>query len=353
MGNFSIITNQKNWMESTAIEQVRHISEYKGVVSAVGLPDLHAGRSPVGVAVKTEGFIYPYLIGGDIGCGMGLFDTGVALRKFKPEKWTARLNYIRELGDIPADNPYDEDSPIPDLGTIGGGNHFAEFQRIEDVVDTAEAAKVNADNVILLVHSGSRSYGQRIMNQFSREDGYKAENADAAEYLKYHDHAVLWARRNREIVANKLIGWLGFSGEAKIIIDCAHNYIEKAGSCYIHRKGAASALNGLIVIPGSRGTMTYLVKPAVDCEKSLYSLSHGAGRKWARSLCKSRIKNKYDRDKIRRTDLKSSVICHDTNLLYQEAPEAYKNIEDIINVLREHELIDIVAILRPLITYKG
>jgi len=353
MGNFSIITNQKNWMESTAIEQVRHISEYKGVVSAVGLPDLHAGRSPVGIAVKTEGFIYPYLIGGDIGCGMGLFNTGVALRKYKSEKWTARLNYIRELGDIPADNTYAEDCPIPDLGTIGGGNHFAEFQKIETVYDAAASANINSDDVMLLIHSGSRSYGQRLMNQFLNEDGYEADSADAAEYLKYHDHAVLWARRNRLVVANKLINWLGFGGEAESVIDCAHNYIEKTGSRYIHRKGAASALNGLIVIPGSRGTLTYIVKPAADCEKSLCSLSHGAGRKWARSLCKSRIKNKYDRDTIRRTDLKSSVVCHDTDLLYQEAPEAYKNIEDIINALREHELIEIVAALRPLITYKG
>ena len=326
MGKFNIITNQKNWMESTAIEQLKHISDYKGVINAVGLPDLHGGRSPVGIAVKTEGFIYPYLIGGDIGCGMGLFDTGIALRKFKQEKWTARLNYIRELGDIPAGNPYDEDSPITDLGTIGGGNHFAEFQKIETVYDAARAAKLENNTVMLLVHSGSRAYGQRIMNQFANEDGYDADSAEAAEYLKYHDHAVLWAQRNRIVVANKLIGWLGFGGEAKTIIDCAHNYIEKTGNGYIHRKGATSSLNGLIVIPGSRGTLTYIVKPGGDCEKSLYSLSHGAGRKWARSLCKSRVKNKYDRDTIRRTDLKSSVVCHDTDLLYQEAPEAYKDI---------------------------
>jgi len=353
MSKFSIITNQKNWMESTATLQLKRISEYKGVVSAVGLPDLHAGRSPVGIAVITEGFIYPYLIGGDIGCGMGLFDTGVALRKFKPVKWTARLNYIRELGDIPADFQYDGDCPIPDFGTIGGGNHFAEFQKIETAFDAVEAAKVNNGNVMLLVHSGSRAYGQRVMSQFSQEDGYASDSSDAAEYLKYHDNAVLWARRNRAAVANKLIGWLGFGGEAEPIIDCAHNYIEKTDNRYIHRKGATSATNGLIVIPGSRGTLTYIVKPAENCAKSLYSLSHGAGRKWARSLCKSRIKNKYDRDTIRRTDLKSNVVCHDTDLLYQEAPEAYKNIEDIIDVLREHELIDVVATLRPLITYKG
>ena len=353
MSNFSIITNQKNWMESTAIEQLKHISQYRGVVNVVGLPDLHAGISPVGIAVMTEGIVYPYLIGGDIGCGMGLFDTGIALKKFKMEKWQTRLNYIRELGDIQTTNPFDDDSPILDLGTIGGGNHFAEFQKIETIYDTIESVGMNKGNVMLLVHSGSRAYGQQIMKQYAKEDGYEANSIDANEYLKYHDHAVLWAQRNRSVAANKLINWLGFSSEAEKVIDCTHNFIEKTGIRYIHRKGATSALNGLIVIPGSRGSLTYIVKPASNCEKSIYSLSHGAGRKWARSLCKSRIINKYDRDTIRQTVLKSKVVCHDTELLFQEAPEAYKNIDDIINVLREHELIELVAALRPLITYKG
>lgn len=352
--NINIITNQKNWMESAAINQLKHISQYEGVIKAVGLPDLHAGRSPVGIAIITEGYIYPYLVGSDAGCGMGLFDTGIALKKFKMEQWQTRLNYIRELGDIETENPYDEESPILDLGTIGGGNHFAEFQKVETIYNKDEFNKVNTgENIFLLVHSGSRGYGYQIMSQFASEKDYDANSYDAIEYLNYHNHAILWAERNRKIVANKLIDWLGFGSEAETVIDCKHNFIEKIDNQYIHRKGATSSTEGLIVIPGSRGTLTYIVKPIGDTEKSAYSLSHGAGRKWARSLCKSRIKNKYDRDTIRQTALKSKVVCHDTDLLYQEAPEAYKNIGDIINVLLEHELIEIVATLRPLITFKG
>ena len=83
MNQFKIITNQKNWMESTAINQLKHIAGCKGVMEAVGLPDLHAGVSPVGIAVITQDMIYPYLIGGDIGCSMGSFDTGIGLKKFK------------------------------------------------------------------------------------------------------------------------------------------------------------------------------------------------------------------------------------------------------------------------------
>lgn len=355
MDKFNIITNNKNWIENTAIEQLKTVANYKGVISAVGLPDLHAGFTPIGIAIVTEGYIYPSLIGGDIGCGMGLFDTGIDLKKFKMNKWESRLNYIRELKDIETENPFDEESPILDLGTIGSGNHFAEFQKVEKIYNQTEFDTLNIEknDIQVLIHSGSRGYGQQILNQFKRDVGFKSDSEDAIEYMKWHDHALLWAERNRKIVANKLISWLGYRSTATKAIDCTHNYLQKYENTFIHRKGATSAINGNVVIPGSRGTLTYIVKPIGDPEKSAFSLSHGAGRKWARSICKSRIINKYDRDSIRRTDLKSAVVCHDTELLFQEAPEAYKNIERIIDILVENGLIEVVATLRPLITYKG
>lgn len=354
MNKYNIITNSKNWMETTAINQLKQIASYKGVIQATGLPDLHAGKTPVGIAVITESYLYPCLLGGDIGCGMGLFNTGISLKKFKMEKWQSRLNYIRELGDIETSNPYNEESPIHDLGTIGGGNHFAEFQKVETIYDENEWAKLGAENnIFLLIHSGSRAYGQQIMKQFTSETGYEADSKEAKEYLMLHDHALLWAERNRYVVANKLIDWLGYSSKPQKLLDCNHNFIEAKDNLLIHRKGAVSSTAGPVIIPGSRGTLTYVVKPVGDKNLSSYSLSHGAGRKWARSLCKSRIKDKYDRNSIRHTAMKSRVVCHDTELLFQEAPEAYKNITDIINVLLEYGLIEIVAALRPLITYKG
>jgi len=58
-----IITNNKNWIESIAIKQLESVSNYKGVIRAIGLPDLHPGKTPVGIAVITEEYIYPNLIG--------------------------------------------------------------------------------------------------------------------------------------------------------------------------------------------------------------------------------------------------------------------------------------------------
>jgi len=351
----TIITNEKCWMEHTALTQLENVSNLPGVVRAVGLPDLHAGKSPVGIAVETQGILYPHLIGNDIGCGMGLFGVSCTKRKFKQERFVTRLNNIRALEDLPCTNPFPEESPIYDLGTIGSGNHFAEFQIIEEVLDRQafDRLGIDAERLLLLVHSGSRGYGQRILSEFLDFEGLEAGGERANAYLKKHDDALLWAARNRGIVAEKLMNHLGYDSEVNPILDSQHNFLERQGDIFIHRKGAVSASCGPVIVPGSGGSFTYILQPAGDTELSAHSLSHGAGRKWARSLCKSRIRDKYDRDSIRHTRLGSRTVCHDTELLYQEAPEAYKNIEHVIAALLEHGLCTVVATLRPLITYKG
>lgn len=354
-GKTSVIKNEKCWMEHTALTQLENVASLPGVIRAVGLPDLHAGKSPIGIAVETEGVFYPHLIGNDIGCGMGLFATNALLRKYKQERFLTRLNHIRALEDLPTTNPYPEESPIYDLGTIGGGNHFAEFQQVEKVYDQAAFDELHIDQsrLLLLVHSGSRGYGQRILSAHLNFDGLKPDTWEGKDYLLQHDDALLWARRNRQIVAAKLMNHLGYSDDVNCLLDCHHNFLEGRDGVFVHRKGAVSALDGPVIIPGSRGSLTYIVMPAEDTQLSAHSLSHGAGRKWARSLCKSRIKNKYDRDTIRQTKLGSKVVCHDTDLLYQEAPEAYKNVEHVVQALVEHGLCHVIATLRPLITYKG
>ena len=350
-----LITSEKNWIEHTAIMQLKAVSELSGVTKAVGLPDLHAGKLPIGIAVVTEGIIYPHIIGNDIGCGMGLFKTGVELKKFKMDRWVTKLNHIRELGDIETGNPYDAPSPIYDLGTIGSGNHFAEFQVLEKVFDEKEFEKlaIAKTDLLLLIHSGSRGYGQSILSEFNNSNGYASNSIDAREYIEKHNDALLWAERNRRIVADKLIKYLGYSSHVETVIDCEHNFLEQKGNLFLHRKGAVSAEVGAVIIPGSRGSLTYVVTPTDKVAESAYSLSHGAGRKWARSLCKSRIRDKYDRDTIRETKLKSRIVCHDTDLLFEEAPEAYKNIDTVIQSLLEFDLINVVATLKPLLTYKG
>lgn len=353
--NCILISNRNNWIEQAAKDQLLGVSRLPGVVRTVGLPDLHPGKSPVGIAVLSQGRFYPHLIGNDIGCGMSLFDTGVKLKKFRQDKWMTRLNYIRELGDIPVNNPYEEECPFRDLGTIGSGNHFAEFQCVEKVYDEAvtEQLGIRKDRVHLLIHSGSRGYGQEILKRYFEPEGLEEGSMKAVSYLEEHDRALLWSDRNRLVTAKKLLNCLGVDDTLELLLECCHNYLEQTPDGWLHRKGSVSAKKGAVVIPGSRGSLTYLCVPSGDTDISLDSLSHGAGRKWARSICKSRIGSKYDRDSIRSTKLKSRVVCHDTNLLFQEAPEAYKNVEQVIQSLQDYGLIQVAAVFRPLITYKG
>lgn len=350
-----LISNEKIWIEQAAKDQLEGVSRLVGVKKTVGLPDIHPGKSPVGIALLSEGRFYPHLIGNDIGCGMGLFESGVKLKKYRQSKWVSRLNHIKALSDIWIENPYREESPIANLGTIGSGNHFAEFQCVEQILNEEmfSALNIAREQIHLLVHSGSRAYGQSILQRCFDPEGLSEGGEAAAAYLAEHENALLWAERNRKLTAIKLLNYLGAEGDVKTIIDCCHNYLEKREDGWLHRKGAVSAEKGAIVIPGSRGSLTYICVPKENTNISLNSLSHGAGRKWARSICKSRINNKYDRDSIRRTTLKSQVICHDTNLLFQEAPEAYKNVEEVIRVLVAYDLIEVAATMRPLITFKG
>lgn len=353
MEKYTILTNDKLWLEQNAIDQLKMVSCLPQVVRAVGLPDLHAGKFPVGMALLTDNLIYPHLIGGDIGCGMSFFDTNIPLRQYKGEKWQKRLEKLTGLADYQQD--WYPDSPIADLGTIGGGNHFAEFQQIETVINAELLAErgICGDHVFLLVHSGSRHYGQEIISDFAQGNGLKADGQQAAIYLRLHDDALLWASRNRQLAAWKLMRCLGFHKEMTPLIDLPHNFVEKTPAGWLHRKGAVSTKSGLAIIPGSRGSLSYLVCPNEDTEIALDSISHGAGRKWARSMCKGRLKERKSRKELRTSVYGSIVICQNDQQLYQEAPEAYKNVEQVVKILADYGLITVAAALKPLITYKG
>ncbi|EFH2466948.1 rtcB domain protein [Escherichia coli] len=121
---------------------------------------------------------------------------------------------------------------------------------------------------------------------------------------------------------------------------------------WLHRKGATPDDNGLVIIPGSRGDYSWLVKPVAN-EKTLHSLAHGAGRKWGRTECKGRLAAKYTATQLSRTELGSRVICRDKQLIFEEAPQAYKSAESVVQCLVLAGLIIPVARLRPVLTLKN
>lgn len=360
-----LLASPRSWIESKAVDQLCASANLEGVRSAVGFPDLHPGKGgPVGAAFVTDGMLYPHLIGGDIGCGMAFFTTDLLRRKAKLDRWA----------EIPFDleNPWDGDvrDYLPEhelhttafddsLGTIGGGNHFAEVQAVEKVQDASafESLGFDRDSLFLLVHSGSRGLGERLFREHvdaHRANGVAVFSSGGVEYLRGHDFAVRWARANRALIAERFAAGLGAACERAW--DGCHNSITRVDGAmdggWIHRKGAAPAEGPLAVIPGSRGTFTYIVKPIANDESNAWSLAHGAGRKWARSETRQRIRERFNVSELTQTGLGGRVVCEDRELLYEEAPAAYKSIERVVQDLVDAGLVTVVAIMRPILTYK-
>jgi release factor H-coupled RctB family protein len=360
-----LFASAKSWIEGEALRQLFAASKLEGVRLAVGFPDLHPGKGcAVGAAFVTEGLIYPYLIGGDIGCGMALFKTDLVRRDVKLDHW-ARIPFdlehvwTDEIAEVLAKEELESTGFDEVLGTLGGGNHFAELQVVEEVLNAREFKKcgLGKQQLVVLVHSGSRGLGESVLRDYVTEhqaSGSDAESFAAMAYLQGHDLAVRWAKVNRKLLAERFAQALGV--EAEPLWDGCHNSITprelEGETVWVHRKGAVAAEQEAVMIPGSRGSLSYLVKPLGDGECRAWSLAHGAGRKWARSEARLRMRERFGKEQLVLTSLGSRVICGERDLLYEEAPAAYKNVEAVIQDLVDAGLISVIATFRPLLTYK-
>lgn len=270
----NIIASSQNWIEGWAIEQLKKTAELPHMIQAVGMPDLHPGKGhPIGAAFITKTVFYPYLVGNDIGCGMSFWKTGLQRRKIKLERWVNKLDNLDGSweGDTQAWlEPYHLEPSEYDqsLGTIGGGNHFAELQQIESIKNETifTSLGIDQDNLFLLVHSGSRSRGESILRSHISQYAAQGleENTEAAtDYLNQHAQALQWAKANRGLIAHRFLEALGTEGEC--LSDVNHNTVTpitlNGHPHWLHRKGASPTDQGIIMIPGSRGTFSYLAKP--------------------------------------------------------------------------------------------
>lgn len=360
----SIVASDDTWIEGKAIQQLETTARLEGMQHVIGMPDLHPGRGyPVGAAFFSVGRLYPALVGNDIGCGMALWRTDIPAAKPRLDKLEKRLGSI----DGPLDESWSGDIEslgVPHtghehaLGTIGGGNHFAELQQLDEChdVDALLALGLDRQHLLLLVHSGSRGLGEAILREQVDRFGHQgllAGSADCDAYLARHATALRFAHANRELIARRMLA--RWQAEGEPVLDLNHNLVVSANVSgiegWLHRKGAAPADQGVVVIPGSRGDYSYLVQP-VASEKSLWSLAHGAGRKWMRGECRDRLCKRYTAAQLGRTALGSRVICDDRELIFEEAPEAYKAIDTVIDALQSAGLINVVARLKPVLTYK-
>lgn len=360
----SVIAADDTWMEGETIRQLEHTATLPGMLRCVAMPDAQPGKgSPSGAAFVADR-LYPFLVGSDAGCGMALWHTDFPAKRAIPARlaklmdgldrsWPGDVSeFLSECGVAPT--AYDGS-----LGTPGFSNHFVELQVIAAIHDrtAAEALGLLETDLYILVHSGSRGFGEALFMDYAARygaTGIEAGTEAATAYLAAHDHAVAWAVANRDLCAQRTLTALKASGER--VLDICHNAVvpyalESQCGCWLHRKGAAPADRGPIVIPGSRDDLSFVVIPTVR-EVSLASLAHGAGRKIARGTAQGKLQNYYDKGKLTRNRWGGQVVCGDKALLWEEAGPCYKDATNVVSTLVADGLIEIVASFRPLVTFK-
>ncbi|KAF9914636.1 hypothetical protein BX616_007895 [Lobosporangium transversale] len=376
------ILAKKSYIDPEANAQLNRTAMLPGMRQVIGQPDLHPGNQhPIGATFITQSLIYPALIGNDIGCGMAVYKTRLP-SNIKPQKIVDKLHHLEGrwtegdphgflISQLGEEHSETGKAHMDQLGTVGGGNHFAEFVVVEHRVDQeiCDSIGITDANAYLIVHSGSRRFGQTVLETTNsmqtkvekKQLGIVADSEVGKSYLKQHDLACAWARTNRELIAHRVLTRLNAEEDAEKILDIWHNNVEQKlipsidaeRPCWIHRKGAAPSDRGLVVIPGSRGHFSYLVMPNGEQEKNGFSLAHGAGRLLPRAKAlqkRPQTSKQASISALQTTALGSSVICEDTDLLFEEQPEAYKEITDIIDDLGS--FVKVVAIMRPICTYK-
>lgn len=358
-----------SWIEGESIRQLERVAALPGMRKVAAFPDLHPGKGgPVGAAMLSEGIFYPYLVGSDAGCGMSFFDTDSDASEVKPEKLAKKLKGLEEPWDGDTTAQLKVFDALPggyeaSLGTIGMGNHFAELLKVKEMFDESyfRFCGLKPHNLFVLLHSGSRGLGEKLLRSHvdvHRDGGLIAGSEEARQYLAAHDNCLKWARSNRDLIAWRLIEQIDRNPGIGHAGNWCHNSITvvtyEGRDCFLHRKGAAptDGHDPFVIIPGSRGTCTYLVKPLLDDATHLWSLAHGAGRKWGRNECAGRLREKYSAESMKKTRLGSYVICEDKSLLFEEAPQAYKDIDAVIADMVSFGLIEVIATFTPVLTYK-
>jgi release factor H-coupled RctB family protein len=274
---------------------------------------------------------------------------------------------LRRLAAAEAEAPAMDASALPpatvqpllaaSLGTVGGGNHFAEVSVVDEVLrpDLARDLGIARGRLAVLVHSGSRGLGRLLADQLAasclRPD-------EIAGYLAAQAWACRFAAANRLLIAGALMAAAEAARPDQVVatVDVVHNQVEAiplgGRTAWLHRKGAAPArARELTVVLGSRGAPSFLMRGTGSVD-GLWSVAHGAGRRLTRAEALDKLRARYRRESLQRTALHGRVIGGRTELLYEEHPDAYKPIRPVVDALVEAGLAEAVATLRPLVTVK-
>lgn len=383
-------------VEDEAIEQIRRMCDYpmtEGSKIRI-MPDVHAGKGcTIGTTMTITDKAVPNVVGVDIGCGMYTVNLGKSNVDFEKvdvaahfipsgrDVWEGRQERF-DLTELRCYRELKEAKRLErSLGTLGGGNHFIEIDQ------SADGTKY------LIIHSGSRNLGKQVADLYQRlainlnrgygdylekrdeiirtykEQGRRKEIQEALKQLhwqvyesetsipedlcwlsgKYledylHDVVVcqVFAKRGREKMAEIILERTGMTGgEAFHTI---HNYIDTDEM--ILRKGAIAAHSGeKVLIPINMRDGSVLAVGKGNPEWN-FSAPHGAGR----IMSRTRAKNILSLEEYKKTMEGVYTTSVNENTL-DEAPMAYKSLEDIIDVIRES--VDVIDVMKPVYNFKA
>jgi len=319
--------------------------------------------------------------------------------------WNEDAEYIEEHGcleyaDISKTSNEAKQRGAPQLGSLGAGNHFLEIQKVEEIFDPIAAKTFgikNTGQIMVMIHTGSRGFGHQVCTDHLRilEQAVKKYNIwlpdrqlacapvtshEGQDYLKAMACAANFAWCNRQMIVHwvresfeKILHQRAEDLDMGIVYDVCHNIAKleeheiegKKRKVYVHRKGATRSfgpdrqeiplkyrdVGQPVLIPGDMGTESYLLRGTKNSEETFGSTCHGAGRVMSRTEAVHRYRGEQIMNELR----KKGIYAHPASwkVMAEEAPDAYKDVSEVVNVTHGAGISLKVAKLIPLGVVKG
>ena len=433
------------YLEEEAIGQLSAAAALPGVFKYVlGMPDIHTGYGlPIGGVLAVtypDGVVSAGAVGMDINCGVRLLTTNLSRQdlgsrelqkllaaieelvptgigtksKYKLDRQLKKiveegvpylvklgladahdLERIEEGGCLPGGDlaacSKEARARMDQLSTLGGGNHFIEISMVDRIFDKETASFFNLapEQIVIMIHSGSRGFGHQICQDYSREMAQQAsrhgitlpnrglacapiQSELGKRYLAAMACAVNFAFANRQLIQADVIRAIAKvlgkeTVQIKLLYDVAHNIAKREShfgrELLLHRKGATRALppghknnprhfmatGHPVLLPGSMGTHSYIATGLERAQETFCSVNHGAGRVLSRAAARKSITGTDFEEQM--ADIHYNVSNY--KRIVDEAPQAYKDIHLVVDTLAEIGIINLVANVRPMAVIKG
>jgi tRNA-splicing ligase RtcB len=367
----------KKFIDQNTIHQMEMAMRLPIAKNGALMPDAHVGYGlPIGGVLATENELIPYGVGLDIGCRMSLsiyevpdyylkknaYQLKMALKEHTHFGITMPQNGVTEHEVL--DRAEFKETELlcqlhgkaaKQIGTSGSGNHFVEFGEL--ILHDNNTLQIQPGKYMgILSHSGSRGFGATVAQYYTRlamdlcrlPKGTQnlawlsLDSAEGQEYWRAMNLAGDYAKACHDVIHNKLAKALRL--KPVMTIENHHNFAWKevqadGRELIVHRKGATPAKVGeLGIIPGSMTAPGYIVSGLGNAD-SLNSASHGAGR---------RLSRKKTKESITGSDLKKMLKTEGVTLIgggLDEAPIAYKNIDEVINY--QSDMVKVEGVFQP------